>query len=183
MLSPTLDIHEAAALARCHPDTMRKMMKSGEAPGTKIGRAWVVTQPLFENWLNGEWRRRRAWTPPAIREKRLQEIAEKIAARMLPYKPNEKPVRKRKPGSFYAAKRKAAILQRTPAWADKTAIMAIYATCERISKETGIKHNVDHIVPLQGATVSGLHVAENLSIIHATANAVKHNRWETDATP
>ena len=52
----TLDIHEAAALAKCHPDTMRKLMKAGEAPGTKVGRAWVVLTEEFEKWLGDKCR-------------------------------------------------------------------------------------------------------------------------------
>lgn len=48
----TLDIHQAAELAHCSPDHMRKLMKSGDAPGTKIGRAWVVSSAVFQKWLD-----------------------------------------------------------------------------------------------------------------------------------
>lgn len=48
----TLDLQKAAALANCHPNTLRQMMKDGEAPGTKIGRAWVVTESTFMAWLD-----------------------------------------------------------------------------------------------------------------------------------
>lgn len=48
----TLDLHEAADRAKCHPDTMRKLMKAGEAPGGKVGRKWFVSERLFQDWLD-----------------------------------------------------------------------------------------------------------------------------------
>ena len=44
--------------------------------------------------------------------------------------------------------------------------------------ETGIVWEVDHIVPLRGATVSGLHCAENLQVIPKSLNISKGNRLE-----
>src|SRR6185436_7480545 len=60
------------------------------------------------------------------------------------------------------ARREAAKLLATPAWADLGALEAIYRDADRMSRETGIQHDVDHICPLQGKTVCGLHVAHNL---------------------
>ena len=36
---------------------------------------------------------------------------------------------------------------------------------------------VDHIIPLQGKNISGLHVYDNLQIITETENSIKHNSW------
>lgn len=79
------------------------------------------------------------------------------------------------------ARIRAATIQRTPPWADWKEIQKIYAEAVSITKKTGIVHWVDHIVPLNGRTVSGLHVHYNLEVITKTANMLKGNRFETDA--
>jgi hypothetical protein len=73
-------------------------------------------------------------------------------------------------------KRVALKLQRTPVWADLEAIQVFYIEAARLTTGTGIPHEVDHIYPLQGKFVSGLHVETNLQIITRTQNRSKHNR-------
>lgn len=77
---------------------------------------------------------------------------------------------------FHMALRRAAKLQATPGWANKEAIKSIYKQREEISKSTGIVHHVDHIIPLRGKYVSGLHVENNLQIIPAKENLSKNNK-------
>lgn len=67
--------------------------------------------------------------------------------------------------------------QRLIAWADKDFIKRIYVTCKKITKQTGIKHQVDHIIPIKGDNVCGLHVHNNLAIITAKMNLEKGNRF------
>lgn len=81
----------------------------------------------------------------------------------------------------HAAARRAAKIQRTPAWVDYEAIKEIYRRVRVVSYETKIPHVVDHIYPLQGALVSGLHVAQNLQIISATENNLKYNHFDIDS--
>ena len=80
----------------------------------------------------------------------------------------------------YAAKRRAAKLQRTPPWLTQEhhdQILSKYEERGRLTQETGIEHHVDHIVPLQGENISGLHVPWNLRVITATENLQKSNSY------
>jgi hypothetical protein len=76
------------------------------------------------------------------------------------------------------AARKAAKLQRTPPWADFSAIKALHEEAQRLTRETGTAHHVDHELPLQGRLVSGLHVHTNMRVITAAENIRKKNRFE-----
>lgn len=106
------------------------------------------------------------------------------AANRKRYNANNAAWRRANPGRANAgyAKRKIAKRQAIPRWADLAAIHAIYQEAARLTRDTGIAHHVDHIYPLQGNTVCGLHVAENLQILTATANMQKHNRFPHQAT-
>jgi hypothetical protein len=96
---------------------------------------------------------------------------------------NYKSINKEKYDSYnreYWSKRNAAKLQRTPLWLtqnDQWMIKEIYELALLRSKVTGIKWEVDHIIPLQGKMVSGLHVPLNLQVISATENRSKSNKF------
>lgn len=77
------------------------------------------------------------------------------------------------------AKRRAAKLCRTPAWLDEDAYWMIeqaYELAQLRTKLFGFSWHVDHIIPLQGKLVSGLHVPTNLQVIPGVENARKGNR-------
>jgi len=76
------------------------------------------------------------------------------------------------------AERRAAKFQRTPAWADRAAIREYYQIAALLTRETGKQYHVDHIIPLRGKNVSGLHIASNMRVILAIDNIRKGNRYE-----
>lgn len=79
-----------------------------------------------------------------------------------------------------SAKRRVSKIQRTSKWLSKNDLKMIdnmYLIASRVSKETGVKHHVDHVVPLQGELVSGLHVPNNLQLLTAFDNTSKGNNY------
>ena len=78
------------------------------------------------------------------------------------------------------AKRRAAKITGTPMWADLTKIQEFYATAEALNMWTGEWYHVDHIVPLRGRTVCGLHTEANLQILPGKDNISKSNRHWPD---
>lgn len=72
------------------------------------------------------------------------------------------------------AAREASRVRATPAWANKKAI-------ERVYKEAVARRmDVDHIVPLNGRIVCGLHVEHNLQLLSGELNRSKGHRYWPD---
>ena len=67
--------------------------------------------------------------------------------------------------------------QATPAWADLAAMKAMYRRAAELSRRTGVKHHVDHDVPLKHPLVCGLHNEFNLRVIPAVENQSKGNSF------
>ena len=83
--------------------------------------------------------------------------------------------------SAYQAKRRADKLRATPIWltgVDKERIQNEYKLAALQTKITGESWHVDHIIPLQGKLVCGLHVPGNLKAIRGKDNISKHNKFE-----
>lgn len=102
-----------------------------------------------------------------------EEIAEYHANHKEEKAENNREYRKNNPGKIRAsnANRRAAKKQRIPFWADLDAIKEFYEQCPD-------GYHVDHVIPLQGELVSGLHVAENLQYLTPSENSRKHNKFE-----
>lgn len=81
------------------------------------------------------------------------------------------------------AKRRAQEMSATPKGLTEDHIEQmkdIYRKCEEITRDTGEAHNVDHLYPLQGTTVCGLHVPWNLVVIPHKENMSKGNKHPED---
>jgi hypothetical protein len=78
--------------------------------------------------------------------------------------------------AHHCAKRRAAKNCATPKWANLSAIQEFYIKASELEKIKNEKYHVDHIVPLKGKNVCGLHVEHNLRVIPAIDNLRKSNR-------
>ena len=82
--------------------------------------------------------------------------------------------------------RQAAKLNATPPWLNedhKFMLEEIYELRDLRTQATGVVHHVDHIVPLRGAEVCGLHVPWNLQVIPASDNIRKGNSYGNHVHP
>ena len=62
-------------------------------------------------------------------------------------------------------------MSRVPLWADLSAIRKIYESAQK----QGL--TVDHIIPLRGELVCGLHVENNLQLLDRDDNIAKGNKY------
>lgn len=72
------------------------------------------------------------------------------------------------------ARRRAHI--RFVGWNDESKVQALYAKARRLSRSTGVPHEVDHVYPIRSKVVSGLHVHTNLQVLPAAVNRSKKNK-------
>ena len=118
----------------------------------------------------------------AVREKdRLSAAAFRLANKQL-IAERKAQYAKQNPAQINAAvaRRKAAKIQRTPSWLtddDLWMIEQAYDIASIRTKMFGFSWHVDHIIPLQGKKVSGLHVPMNLQVIPGAENCSKGNRY------
>jgi hypothetical protein len=72
--------------------------------------------------------------------------------------------------NLIGAKKRADKIKATPQWANLKKIKEIYKNCPK-------GYHVDHIIPLKGKYVCGLHVENNLQYLTAKENIKKGNRY------
>ena len=111
---------------------------------------------------------------------RQDKLDSKCKECYLEYRETHKPEIKTRDRNYYvehsadcksrSAEYRAAKSLRTPDWRDREKIIDIYRNCPEGS-------HVDHVVPLRGALVSGLHVHNNLQHLTAKENSSKGNKY------
>jgi hypothetical protein len=80
------------------------------------------------------------------------------------------------------ARRRASVLQALPEWDEELTQFVTeeaFDLAKRRKEITGFAWHVDHVVPLKGKNVCGLHVWNNFQVIPATENLKKGNKWQT----
>lgn len=75
---------------------------------------------------------------------------------------------------------KGRLRKAVPSWANRFFIKEIYDLARSRSKMLGISLHVDHIIPIRGSYVCGLHVPENLQILLGEANQRKSNHYSLE---
>jgi hypothetical protein len=69
-------------------------------------------------------------------------------------------------------------LNATPTWANKKYIKLWYELAIMEEKRTGRKVHVDHIIPIRGKLVCGVHCEDNMQLLFAEDNCSKSNAFE-----
>lgn len=142
-----------------------------------------IAQTKLYKEKNAEWRK-------SYEKQYEKENADRIAKRKAEYYKEKRDLilercttyQKRNRGRYnhYSKIRNLIKKNRVPAWANLEKIECIYIECKRLKESTGINYVVDHILPLQGKIVSGLHTEHNLRIVEYKENASKLNKWNPD---
>ena len=83
--------------------------------------------------------------------------------------------------NYLCQRRKIDKMHRTPAWLtedDKWMMEQAYEIAALRTEMLGVEFHVDHVIPLRGRSVSGLHVPTNLRVVTWLENQRKTNKFE-----
>lgn len=83
--------------------------------------------------------------------------------------------------SAYVVLRQRKKNQSFPEWANHSKIQLFYDEARRLTKETGILHEVDHIIPSNHKLVCGLHNEFNLQVLPWYENRTKSNKFNPES--
>ena len=140
------------------------------------------------NWYAEQYAAKREYMLSHSKKQYRANAAERIAKQKLWTEANPDRTKaykhlwkKANPGSVHEAsvRRRRVQSRQTPAWSDRARVKAYYDVCAFFNSVNGYpKYHVDHIIPLKGTLVSGLHVHSNLRVIPARENERKNNKFE-----
>lgn len=123
-------------------------------------RRYAKKHPEMLRAKTDKWKKANPERAAAVSRKTRQKCKARILANKAKYRANKR--------------------NRTPIWVDKDhlwLIKEVYELAVLRTKLFGFEWHVDHIVPLNGKLVSGLHVLENLQVIPGKENLLKNNKY------
>jgi len=154
----------------------RKQCKLCRASKKKVSRAaWYIQNKQYAIRYSKKWRAENEEKRKAYRKQEYVLNSEKA-------KDAAKQYRKQNPHKVnaWSRQRQAARIKRTPIWVtneERWLIEEAYDLARIRTKMFGFEWHVDHIIPLRGKRVSGLHAPNNLQVIPAKLNRVKSNSF------
>lgn len=158
---------------RCKPCVVKKVADWVAANPDKVEQHRA--NPKRAEYAKKRYQRDRAEVLAAKRLERQQKPElfkerERAYALMYPGKVRAKGARRRK-----------SLIRATPHWLtaiQQAQIEEFYELAVAKQMQTGVMQDVDHIVPLQGRDICGLHVPWNLQILTEFDNCSKHNKFD-----
>lgn len=135
-------------------------------------KAWRAVNPAKQRKATASWRARNPAKVKAYDAKAYAANPTRCHKRVAEYY-TRNPAKK----VALVSRRRALKQWACPNWVDHTELESVYETCKRLVAANGLAYHVDHIIPLSGKNVCGLHVPWNLQIIPATENLRKGNRF------
>jgi hypothetical protein len=160
----TREERNAIALQRYHqkykhdPKYLERSRKRAKQQHLEVGTQWYHENKEHASTLNKVWREEH--------KKEFQQYTTN-------WRRNNLDKLTKNAAAYRAQKIKA-----TPKWANENIIQKFYTKANNLTKNTGIQHTVDHIVPLTSKKVCGLHCEANLQILTLSENSSKkHLHW------
>ena len=141
----------------------------------RLRKEWYERNKELTKQRAREWAAANPEKRHAIHRKNREKDKESHNARNREWNKQNKPKK-----AALESKRRAALLQRTPKWLSEDDLWMLEQAYELAALRTsmlGFPWHVDHVIPLQGRQVSGLHVPTNIQVIPATENVRKHNKY------
>lgn len=156
---------------KCYYKKNKKYVQENREKVNKSKREWKSknkesTKLSFKKWYEKNTKDENGYY--SVKKEEIKE-RRKIASSKYIKKNREKLTAKE-------AMRRASKIQATPEWCECEKIEILYKKCKELSKLTGLKYHVDHIIPLNHSKVCGLHVWENLQILEESLNFKKNNK-------